>query len=198
MSKKRPLCFIDIETTGLNPVLHEIIEIAVIKENVDGSVVEYIAKIRPIAIERADETALKINRFRERDWSNAFDAAFVADELARFLDGCSVCAHNVYFDMDFISEFLSRYDMQCYIDRRYIDTMTLVHEHLLPAGLSSMSLDSIRSFLGWSLIGNHTAAVDCRDVRRLYHLLCRASFFSRLAWSLRAKFLSFIQKLTRK
>lgn len=192
------MCFIDLETTGLNPVLHEIIEVAIIKEHPDGNLEEYVAKIRPLYIERADETALKINRFRERDWSDASDAVSVARDLARFLDGCSVCAHNVHFDMDFLTELFHRYDMQCYIDRRYIDTMTLVHEHLLICGLSSMSLDSVRSFLGWSLADNHTAQKDATDVRRLYHLLIRSNFWSRWWWKIRHKIFSKVQFLTQK
>tara|TARA_R100001440_G_scaffold32428_1_gene51069 strand:- start:1980 stop:2573 length:594 start_codon:yes stop_codon:yes gene_type:complete len=196
--KKRPMCFIDVETTGLNPVLHEIIEIAIIKEHPNRQTEHFYAKIKPLAIERADETALKINRFRERGWTDAREPKVVAAELSKFLDGCSVCAHNVNFDMDFISEFLCRYDMQCYIDRRYIDTMTLVHEHLLICGLSSMSLDAVRRFFGWSLVESHTAEKDVMDVYRLYHILLRATFWSRWHWKIKNKIFQFVRKLTQK
>lgn len=198
MKNKLPICFIDIETTGLNPVLHEILEVAAVKEHPDGRLEFYIAKIRPINIKAADETALKINRFYSRDWSDAFKPDYVADELSKFLHGCSVCAHNVQFDMDFISEFFAQYETPCKVDRRYLDTMTLVHEHLLPCGLKSMGLDSIRSFLGWSLVDNHTAFKDAADVRRLYHLLCRASFLSRFWWTIKSKILKKYRKLTEK
>lgn len=49
--------------------------------------------------------------------------------------------------------------------------MTLAYEHLVPKGLGSLSLDRIRGFLGWSHDGAHTAMVDTRDCRRLFHEL---------------------------
>ena len=51
--------------------------------------------------------------------------------------------------------------------------MTLAYEHLVPFGLTILSLDDIRRFLGWDLEGAHTAMKDVEDAQRLYTLTCR-------------------------
>lgn len=196
--RKKPICFLDIETTGLDSVRHEIIEVSVIKEHPTGALEYYSAKIRPTRIEDADETALKINRFHSRDWSDAFDGLYVAEELSKFLHGCSVCAHNVRFDMEFLEEFFHQYSMPCRVDSRFLDTIMLAHEHLLVCGLTSLSLDSIRSFLGWSLARNHTADKDAADVRRLYHTLSRANFMRRFWWRMKNRIRQKLRNLTKK
>jgi hypothetical protein len=72
-ARPRPtLCFIDTETTGLDPERHEIWEVAVsIREPSDGGGwgedAEYVWQL-PVDLARADTIALNIGHFPERRW----------------------------------------------------------------------------------------------------------------------------------
>lgn len=173
--------YIDIETTGLNPFEHEIIEIAIITETE-----QYYAKIIPRNIEYANPKALEINGYNEQEWASAIPASKVAVRSARILDGCVIVGHNPSFDMGFLRELWDLYNCTPYIDRRYIDTVVLAREHLPTC--RSYSLDHIRQFLGWSMVANHSALIDAQDCERLFHLLWRCSIFTRLYIRYRHRF----------
>lgn len=171
------LVFVDIETTGLDESRHEIIEIAVIR----GSQT-YHRKVQPLHIETASPRALEINGFNYKEWTHAAHPSTVALEIAHYLNEATIVAHNPHFDMKFIDELLHAHNVNLWYDKRLIDTTVLAHEHLLPAGIKSLSMDSIREFFSWSSEGAHTALKDCQDVRRLYYKLCRASSLDRFRW----------------
>jgi hypothetical protein len=59
----RPVCFIDTETTGLDPVRHQIWEVALITPNGDEHVWQF-----PVDEMTADPAALNIGRYWDRRW----------------------------------------------------------------------------------------------------------------------------------
>lgn len=60
-----PTLFTDVETTGLDPRIHHIWELAVIRRESDGHETEHLWQIRP-DLTGADPIGLEKNRFRER------------------------------------------------------------------------------------------------------------------------------------
>ena len=44
---KNPVVFLDLETTGVNIVTDRIVEIAMLKVNIDGSEIEMLQRINP-------------------------------------------------------------------------------------------------------------------------------------------------------
>ena len=125
---------------------------------------------------------MKINGYNREDWKDAFHPSVIASEVSFILKGKTLVAHNPHFDIAFLNELLFTHGQKVTFKRRAIDTIVLAHEHLLPCGLKSLSLDNIRKFLGWSVKGSHRAFKDAKDVERLYYLLCRATFLNRLIW----------------
>lgn len=176
--------FLDVETTGLNPDVHEIIEVAIIFDDREN----YHRFIRPKRIDLADPVALRINRFdqRAKEWNDSITHEQLAFDLACLLNNRIIIGHNPFFDMSFIEELLAQHGERLQSRSVIIDTITLAHEHLAPCGIKRLSLDSIRSFLGWSTEQSHTALKDAQDVQRLYMMLSRATFFDRLNWRLRS------------
>lgn len=169
----RPIAIIDTETTGLDPRVHEVIEVAIIKEWRDGRVEEWATKVKPMNLAVAEEFALKVNGYKDHPelWDDAPPFSEIAPLVAAKLEGCVLVGHNVSFDLDFLNEALLRVGSAAKLPYHKIDTVTLAYVFLVPKGLKSLSLDPIREFLGWPKDGAHTALVDARDARRLFHEL---------------------------
>lgn len=185
MKTKKPWAVVDIETTGLNPDKgHEIIEIAILTEKS-----AYCQKIKPLRIERADPKALQINGYSPEEWEDALSPDVAAQRIGEYLDGHRIIGHNPQFDMMFIQDLWDDHGLSFRTDRRLIDTMILAHEHLEPIGCRSLSLDNIRTFLGWSKLGSHSARIDAVDTLRLYRLLVRCGMVRRFYLKWRYKLL---------
>lgn len=168
--RDRNLAFVDCETTGLDPRTQEVIEVAVILEKPNGTIEEWCTKVRPGRLETADAYALKVNGYEAHPelWTSAPTFAEIVPELIRRLDDTILVGHNVGFDLDFLQEGLIRAGSKMKLPYHKVDTVTLAYVNLVPKGLTSLSLDSIREFLGWPKDGAHTALVDARDCRRLF------------------------------
>lgn len=181
----RPLAFIDTETTGLDPQIHEVIEVAIIKEYADGSVERFHTLIRPVDIATAHPKALEINGYAADPsrWENAPYMEHTAGKIADLLKGCVIVGHNVGFDLDMLQSGFDRAGLRYRLPYHKVDTVTLAYEHLVPCGLESVSMDKIRKFLGWSMDDAHTALKDAEDARRLYRLLNRSGKIAR--WIIR-------------
>lgn len=180
---RRPLAFIDTETTGLNAAVHEVIDVAVV---FDRDVAErlrlrdltfqddyayFATRIKPERLEVAEEKALEVNGYTAEGWASASDAVSAVKVLQVILKDVVCCGHNVGFDTDFLQNTIRRTGSSFRMDYHKVDTVTLAYEHLIPAGLERLSLDTIRDFLGWPKDGGHAALKDALDARRLYKLL---------------------------
>jgi DNA polymerase-3 subunit epsilon len=87
--RKHNFAFIDIETTGLNLLKNEIIEIGCVLTTQNLEVIEeFELKIKPERIEDADPVALKVNHYSEKDWEAALD---YKEAINIFLDKVKEC-----------------------------------------------------------------------------------------------------------
>lgn len=172
----RPLCFVDTETTGLDPAVAEVIEIAITRREPDGRESRYYTLVAPENIKTASPKALEINGYAENPsrWDKAPLMSEVGPEIIAFLEGGILVGHNVAFDERMLVANLKRAGVPGRVPYHKIDTVTLVYEHLFPKGLKRASLGSVREFLGWSEEGAHTAVKDVEDAMRLFDLLWRS------------------------
>ncbi|WP_411078497.1 exonuclease domain-containing protein [Streptomyces sp. cmx-10-25] len=115
MRTKTPqiIAFVDTETTGLDPFLHDPWEIAVILR-ADGQDEEHVLRIEP-DLTNADPAALSLNRYQERvahpDWVWD-DRQTAAHRLHALLDGAVIVGSNPAFDAEMITHLLGRYYAQ--------------------------------------------------------------------------------------
>jgi DNA polymerase III epsilon subunit-like protein len=168
------LAFVDTETTGLNPNIHELLDVAIVRQRPDGTLMdEWSSKVSPTNIETAEDIALQVNGYKDHPekWSGAPAFADIVAEIVTRLDDCILVGHNVGFDLDFLQAAVTRAGNTARLPYHKIDTVTLAWEHLVPQGLTSLSLDTIREFWGWSKDGAHSALVDAQDARRVYNCL---------------------------
>ena len=183
-------CFCDIETTGLDPKVHEIISIAVLVTVDDRELTRWELKIKPKKIENASPEALIINGYNEKDWVDAVDLDVALLPIADlFAKKILFIGYNPGFDLSFIRTALEAHGH--HLRRlRMIDVMTLAHEHLYTGGwgkMERMNLDSVRDYLGLSKDNAHQAMQDVLDCKYVYDLVSRSNIFSRLWWRIKYK-----------
>jgi len=166
--------YLDTETTGLDPSVHEVIEVAVVREEVPypytgpGEVtLKWSKKVAPQHIETASPEALKVNGYTPDAWAGALPFSDIAEELVWHLKGGVIIGHNPKFDTGFVTAELKRAGVEPKISHRTIDTTTVAFMAWGLDGKLKLSLDSLRDHLGLSREGAHTAlqdALDCREV----------------------------------
>lgn len=99
--------FIDTETTGLDPLRHEVWDIALIE--IDGT--EHEWHLRPQRPEAAEPGALRVNRFYERTakhgWAWSLDRPnLIASEIAGLTANHQIAGIVPDFDAGFLSRLL--------------------------------------------------------------------------------------------
>ncbi|MFI0900611.1 exonuclease domain-containing protein [Streptomyces sp. NPDC020983] len=107
---KYALAFVDTETTGLDPFLHDPWEIAVILREPGKGDVEHVFHVEP-DLYNADPKALEINRYGERttapDW-RWHNRAVVGGLLTAILDGAVMVGSNPSFDAGMLNKLIGR------------------------------------------------------------------------------------------
>ena len=181
---RNPLIFVDIETTGLDPSVHEIIEIAILP--LKGPV--WQTKIKPEHLDQASPKALEVNGYQDHpeDWESAPMFNDIAPDIASRLKDTMIAGQNTQFDMNFIQRLFKRNDIPLKgVPYSWVDTVTLAYEHLVPLGIPDLKLQSICDFLGIPNDGQHTAAADVYRTREAYLKMLRAGHLKRLWWRIR-------------
>ena len=173
--KLKDLLFIDVETTGLDPAKHELIEVAAIRTTPDGKSVlgKYEAKLLPKNIAGADPTALKVNGYTESEWSpdKCVDASEVATSLNRLGMDCVLVGQNVSFDEGFLLPLFKSVNLKPAWGYHKVDTVALAWPVYTTTNLEGLSLSKLCAFLGVTTVPNHRAAADVEACRNVYVLL---------------------------
>ena len=170
--KDKEIIFVDCETTGLDSEYNEIISICIIRRN---DVKTWTYKSKPEWPNHISPQAVAVNGYTPSAWVDAISQEELANHLGILMKDYIIVGHNPRFDIEFVKNLLWRYKIKTYIDPRAIDTTTLSYLYLVPHGLPSLSMDSIRRFLGWKVYPIHSALQDTKDVERLYSTLTSSS-----------------------
>ncbi|HEX8440541.1 helicase C-terminal domain-containing protein [Archangium sp.] len=143
--------FLDLETTGLDPRVDEVIELgALFVEN--GQVVDryvhFFAASRPLAL-----TIRRLTGIEDAQLAGMPRLADKVPELRKRLAGWTVVAHNASFEKGFLPELLGP------IRAPVLDSCELMH-YLHPE-LSSHSLEALLRWAGKGPRSRHRAMTDC-------------------------------------
>src|SRR5690554_5352554 len=128
LNLKNRLVFVDLDTTGINIVSDRIVEIAILKVQVNGKEELRSYRINPeMPIPRQ---ASEIHGIYDEDVKDAPTFKQIARDLAKFLEGCDLCGFNSNkFDIPLLAEEFIRvdvdFDMQ---DRKFVDVQTIFHK----------------------------------------------------------------------
>lgn len=101
----RDLIVVDCETTGLNPTIHKILEVAAINTTTD-EIIHFSPRIDPSDLGIADPSAMQVNRYYERGaWKTMLTGEASNEQYRRLHDmvnGNTLAGCNPRFDADFL------------------------------------------------------------------------------------------------
>ena len=171
--RKQNLAFIDIETTGLNVLMHEIIEIGCIITTPDlGVIEEFELKIKPEHIDNADPVSLKVSHYDESEWIFAYSLAEAMKIFSAKVAGNIMVGQNVAFDSSFLDYAFAKTKIENKMHYHKLDTISIAWAKLhRDPSLEHFSLREMCIRFGIKNERAHTALSDARATLELYKKL---------------------------
>ena len=125
----KPLCILDVETTGLDISKDNIIEIGILKIMPDKTTSYFSANIRPKI--PMHPQASEVLGIKDEDLTDYLYFEHYAQSIANKLEGCDIAGFNSdRFDIPIIVEELLRAGIKFdFTGMRTIDVMKIYHEH---------------------------------------------------------------------
>lgn len=161
----RPIAVVDVETTGIHVGYHHrIVEVAVLRFTADGEL-EHV--VDTLVDPERDIGASEIHGITATQLVGAPTFREVAGDVEEALEGATVVAHNVMFDLRFLrSEFRRIGDPLPHLD--LVDTMHLPHRMGLHS--SGHALDAVAEAFGFTVDPDlrHTARGDAEICAQLF------------------------------
>jgi polyribonucleotide nucleotidyltransferase len=149
----RELVVVDIETTGIDPKMADLLEIAAVKVK-GGKVTDTWSTLvnpgRPIV-------GQQIHGLTDKDVKGAPKPADAVRELLAFAGDALLVGHNVGFDLTFLEE--AHGDGFRFEPGRYLDTLVIARE-TFPGVPESFKLPDLARFLGVDVQASHRALPD--------------------------------------
>ncbi|MCH7949206.1 MAG: WYL domain-containing protein [Candidatus Dadabacteria bacterium] len=155
--------FLDVETTGLDPVSGDkICEIAVIK-TIDGQVAdEFVTIVNPGR--NIPERAISIHGITQVMVNRAPLFRDIAKDLLDFLNDTVIVAHNAKFDLEFLSSELKNLN-QSLPENEVIDTLGIARRYY---SFPSNSLGEIARYIGLPIDEEHRALADVTTTKDIF------------------------------
>lgn len=151
----RPLAFFDLETTGVNVGYDRIVEICILKVNVNGTTEIKSTLVNPTIPIPPEATA--IHNITDEDVKDKPVFSQIAHDLNHFLANCDLSGYNSNkFDIPLLVEEFLRAEIDFDIkNRRFIDVMNIFHK-MEPRNLSA----AYRFYCNAELTNAHSAEAD--------------------------------------
>lgn len=172
------ITFIDTETTGLDLMQHEVIELGMLRVHVDKSWIHskmecFEAKIKPKFIKRASPQALKVNGYTADKWKKAIKAIDILPIYKEWVESSDYLAgQNLIFDYNFINQLFDREEIERPQYPKYFDTKKMAEELVKNGTIKRTSLDYLCENFNIRTTGRaHTALADVMRTFELFKKL---------------------------
>ncbi len=171
------ITMLDLETTGLDPEKNEILEIAVVRIDLDTLQIldTYVTKTKPEHLETAHPRALEVNGYNEKDWLSAISTKQALQDIYPKLYRCVPGGHNVDFDLRFLNAAYRKYGLPSpEFSDVHLDTQEiakLLKKQKRYTGIS-VSLSAVAAYYGYTQPTPHRAYDDvmaCIHILRKIH-----------------------------
>jgi len=146
----RPLAIVDLETTGLDASIHEIVDLAVLivdqkSLNVTG---RYGARVKPRNIDRAAQKALHVVGYSPNLWRTSVPLEAAMEVLSEKVSGAILCSTNVYLTRSFLDAAFRRCGVEDSTSYHHIDLMSIAWAAAPTLKLTRLSMDAVCKKLG--------------------------------------------------
>ncbi len=171
--RKHNLAFIDIETTGLDVINHEIIEIGCVLTTPKLKVIEeFELKIKPEHIEIADPISMKINHYNKDSWTDAYTLKDAIRILSDKVKDSIMVGQNVAFDFSFLEHAFSKAKIKNSMHYHKLDTISIAWAKFNKnIDFEHFSLRDMCLHFGIKNEKAHHALSDARATYKLYKKL---------------------------
>lgn len=187
------MCVVDVETTGLDPQKHDVIQLAVLPLGADlkpiQTIMPFYVNMRCKRPENADRAALKANHLDLAQIQlTGLDPWKCVDMFEEWFGRLQLpvgkkivpLAHNWIFDHQFVQEWLGGpLSFNHFFDFHYRDSMVAAEYlndradfHVEKYPYPKVSLDYLCTVLGVTNVKAHDALADCVATAECYRLMC--------------------------
>ncbi|GAB1445999.1 3'-5' exonuclease [Flammeovirgaceae bacterium] len=155
LNLKVPICFFDLESTGINVTHDRIIEIAVIKMMPNGELLKKTNRINPGIPIPAESSVF--HGIYDKDVAGKPSFKEVAKEYARFFEGADLSGFNILkFDVPMLVEEFLRAGIEFDYDRKKIIDAQRIYHMMEKRNLSA----AYRFYCNQELVNSHSAEAD--------------------------------------
>jgi len=151
----KPLAFFDLETTGINVGSDRIVEISIVRVNIDNTTDILTKKVNPTI--PIPEFTSKIHGIYDKDVADCNTFKELAPQLSQFLTNCDLAGFNSNkFDVPVLVEEFLRADIDFDLrNRKLIDVQNIFHT-MEPRNLTA----AYKFYCKKPLINAHSAEAD--------------------------------------
>ena len=180
------VCYLDVETTGIDAVKYDIIQLAMILE-IDGKVEKtFCFDIKAVDPTVYDRRALNVHNTSVEALSEGYEPLDVHKSLVTLLDKYVdrynkadkffLAGYNTRFDAEHLSNFFRKCDDKyygSYFNWQLVDGMSMVYNLVYMGALSlpNYQLGEVCKHFGIPLKDKHNALADLKATKLLIHKL---------------------------
>ena len=156
----------DTETTGLNSYSDKLIEIAGVKYE-GGKITDVFTSLIDPEV-YIDDKITALTGISNDDVAGQEKVDTVIPKFLNFVDGYPLVAHNISFDLEFITYNIAILDLENkFKTKKFYDTLIL-SQTLLPVGVSNHKLGTLAECLNIEVGNLHRAKDDCEACGSLF------------------------------
>ncbi len=155
---------LDLETTGIDPVKSEILEIGAVKV-VDGNVVDTYGTLLNIDGD-IPKQVVELTGITKSMTTTGIPERQAMDEICDFCKGYVLLGHNIRFDYSFLKAKSMKYKLQ--IPNDAVDTLKIARNKLKE--LESRSLSYLCEYFNIPPSVSHRAYEDAESAMKLYNI----------------------------
>lgn len=154
---------IDLETTGLDPSVDEIIEIGAIKYQNQRKIDVFSTLIQPS--HPISDSVSSLTGITNDMLVSSPSIAEVLTELREFLDGYALVGHNIHFDINFLYDSYTNY-LHVPLPNDFVDTLRIAR--IVLPNLEHHRLSDLAEYYQIDCVGAHRACTDCTITNQIY------------------------------